>query len=151
MPDMKQVTKRPTGTHEYLGHEEPVRAGSDRSFGFVFAGVFTTIGLLPLVGGRPPRGWSLVVAGGFLGVALIRPALLAPAKRLWLAFGLLLHRVSSPLVLGVLFFLLFMPMGLLMKALGKDPLRLRWDSSASSYWIPRTPPGPEPGTMRNQF
>jgi hypothetical protein len=148
---MKPATKGPAATHEYLGHEEPVRAGSDRSFGLVFAGVFTVIGLLPLLGGRPARGWSLVVAGGCLVIALIRPGLLAPAKRLWLAFGLLLHRLSSPLVLGLLYFLLFMPVGLLMRARGKDPLRLRWDSSASSYWIPRTPPGPEPETMRNQF
>lgn len=148
---MKGFTKRPTETHEYLGHEEPVRGGSDRSFGLVFAGVFTVIGLLPLVGGRQARGWSLIVAGGFLVVALVRPALLAPANRLWLTLGLLLHRVSSPLVLGLLFFLLFTPMGLLMKALGKDPLRLRLDPSSSSYWIHRTPPGPEPETMRNQF
>src|SRR5262245_51631000 len=117
MWDMKPTTKRPTATHEFLGHEEPVRPGSDRSFGLVFAGVFTVIGLLPLLGGRPARGWSLIVAGGFLGVTLIRPTLLAPAKRLWLAFGLLLHRISSPLVLGLLFVLLFTPVGLLMKVL----------------------------------
>jgi len=138
-------------THEYLGHEEAVRVGSDRSFGFVFTGVFVVIALFPLLGGRPLRLWSLLIAGVFAGVAVLRPRLLGPANRLWLAFGLLLHRVTSPLILGLLFFLVFTPMGLLMRAFGKDPLRLRRDISVPSYWIHRNPPGPEPETMRHQF
>jgi len=148
---MRHISKRPTQTHEYLGHGEAVKAGSDRSFGLVFAGVFVVIALFPLLGGRPVRLWSLMIAGVFVGVAVLRPGLLAPANRLWLAFGLLLHRVTSPLVLGLLFFLVFTPMGLLMRVRRKDPLRLRWDGSVPSYWIPRHPPGPEPDTMRNQF
>jgi len=117
----------------------------------VFAGVFVVISLLPLLGGRQIRLWTLMIAGVLVGVAVLWPGLLAPANRLWLAFGLLLHRVTSPLVLGLLFFLVFTPMGLLMRAIRKDPLRLRWDGSAKSYWIHRSPPGPEPDTMRNQF
>jgi hypothetical protein len=148
---MRHISKGPTQTHEYLGHEEAVRAGSDRSFGLVFTGVFIVIALFPLLGGRPLRLWALLVATAFLGVALLRPRLLAPANRLWLAFGLLLHRVTSPLILGMLFFLMFTPMGLLMRVLRRDPLRLRWEATAPSYWIPRQPPGPEPDTMRNQF
>lgn len=148
---MRHISKKPTQTHEYLGHEEAVRAGSDRSFGLVFAGVFVVIALFPLLGGRPVRLWSLIVAAAFVAIALLRPGLLAPANRLWLAFGLLLHRVTSPLVLGMLFFLVFTPMGLLMRMLGKDLLRLRGNGSAPSYWIHRNPPGPEPDTMRHQF
>lgn len=148
---MRDISKRPTQTHEYLGHEEAVRAGSDRSFGLVFAGVFVIISLFPLLGGRQIRLWSLVVAGVFAGIAVLRPGLLAPANRLWLAFGLLLHRVTSPLVLGLLFFVVFTPMGLVMRMIRKDPLRLQWDGSVKSYWIHRSPPGPEPDTMRNQF
>ncbi len=148
---MRHISKKPTQTHEYLGHEEAVRAGSDRSFGLVFAGVFVVIALFPLLGGRPVRLWSLIVAAVFVAIALLRPGLLAPANRLWLAFGLLLHRVTSPLVLGLLFFVVFTPMGLVRRALGKDSLRLRWDGSLPSYWIPRRPPGPAPDTMRNQF
>lgn len=117
----------------------------------MFAGVFVVIALLPLLGGRPIRLWSLLIAGVFTAVAVLRPGLLAPANRLWLAFGLLLHRVTSPLVLGLLFFLVFTPMGLLMRVIRKDPLHLRWDGSVPSYWIHRNPPGPEPDTMRNQF
>ncbi|HEY7364284.1 MAG TPA: SxtJ family membrane protein [Methylomirabilota bacterium] len=148
---MTHISKRSTQTHEYLGHGEEVKAGSDRSFGLVFAGVFVIIALFPLLGGRPVRLWSLIVAGVLVGVAMLRPGLLAPANRLWLAFGLLLHRVTSPLVLGLLFFLVFTPMGFVMRVLRKDPLRVQWDGSAPSYWIPRRPPGPEPDTMRNQF
>lgn len=128
-----------------------MRGGSDRAFGLVFAGVFAVIGLFPLLGGRPPRLWALLIAGLFVAVALIRPRWLGPANRLWLAFGLLLHRITSPVVLGLLFFVVFTPMGLLMRLMRKDPLRLRWDASASSYWLHRNPPGPEPDTMRNQF
>lgn len=148
---MTDISKARTHTHEYLGHEEAVRAGSDRSFGFVFAGVFVIISLFPLLGGRQLRLWALIVAGIFVGIAVFRPGLLGPANRLWLAFGHLLHRVTSPVILGLLFFLVFTPMGLVMRAIRKDPLRLRRDGSVKSYWIHRTPPGPEPDTMKNQF
>jgi hypothetical protein len=80
----------------------------------------------------------------------ISPAALAPLNRMD-AFRLLLHRIVSPLVLGVMFFGVVTPMGLVMRALGKDPLRLRFDRDARSYWIDRRPPGPAPDTLNNQF
>jgi hypothetical protein len=106
---------------------------------------------LPLGGGGAVRGWAIVVAAASLATALLRPSLLAPLNRLWTWVGLLLHRVVSPLVLGVLFFLVVTPVGLLMRARGKDPLRLRSDRVSNSYWIERRPPGPAPDSMRNQF
>ena len=66
-------------------------------------------------------------------------------------FGLLLHRVTNPLLMGLVFFLAVTPTAFIMRLMGKDPLRLRIDRSAKSYWIDREPPGPEPDTMRNQF
>jgi len=93
----------------------------------------------------------VVVGAAFLVVAWLRPAVLAPLNRAWTRFGLLLHRIVSPIVLGVMFFVVITPMGLVMRALGKDPLRLRYDREARTYWIDRRPPGPAPDTLNNQF
>jgi hypothetical protein len=84
-------------------------------------------------------------------VALVYPRLLAPLNKLWLKFGLLLYKVMNPLVLGLLFFVTITPIGIVMRLFGKDFLRLRLDRSAKSYWIERTPPGPPPQSMKNQF
>lgn len=137
--------------HEDFGREAKVEGSSDRSFGAVFAAVFAIVGLWPLTGGGGVRIWSLGIAAAFALAALARPGLLAPLNRLWMRFGLLLHRVVSPLVMGMLFYLTVTPTGMLMRALGKDPLRLRRDPGAQSYWIERDPPGPAPETMKNQF
>ncbi len=137
--------------HESYERSEDVRGSSDRSFGIVFAVVFGAIGLLPLAFGAGVRLWSLGVGAAFLLVALAIPSILAPLNRLWLRFGLLLHRIVSPLVLGIMFFLVITPMGLLMRAFGKDLLRLRYDEAAASYWIDRIPPGPPPESLTDQF
>jgi saxitoxin biosynthesis operon SxtJ-like protein len=137
--------------HEDLKRQHDVKAGSERGCGFVFAGFFFFLAFWPLVAGGAVRAWSVAVAAAFLAIALLRPALLAPLNRVWLKLGMLLHRVVSPVVLGVLFYLVVAPTGLLMRALGKDPLRLRLDRASDSYWLERRPPGPAPETMRNQF
>jgi hypothetical protein len=138
-------------THERLNADEAVRGSSDRSFGLVLAGAFTVIGLWPLVRGAGGRWWSLGLAIAFLGFALLWPAGLRPLNYLWFKLGLALHRLVSPLVLGGIFFGTVTPLALVMRALGKDPLRLRLDPDAPSYWIPREPPGPPPDTMPRQF
>lgn len=125
--------------------------GSDRSFGIVFCVVFAVIGLYPLLGGGDVRLWSLGLAAAFLLAALVRPGLLAPLNRWWLKFGLLLGRIVSPLAMGLVFFLVMTPTGLIMRMLGKDLLRLRLEPAAESYWIERSPPGPAPETMTHQF
>ena len=117
------------------------------------AGAFALIALAPLLH-RPAggiRSWSLLVSAGFAALAWLAPRALAPLNRLWAAFGLLLHRLVSPVVLSLLFFCTIAPVGLLMRLFGQDPLRLRRDSSAASYWVRREPPGPAPETMKNQF
>ena len=137
--------------HESYVREDAAQGASNRSFGLVFAGIFGLIGFLPLVFGEVPRAWALILAGIFLLAALAFPRLLAPFNRVWMRFGLLLHRIVSPLVLGIMFFGVITPIGLLMRLLGKDPLRLRLDKAAGSYWIERTPPGPAPETFKDQF
>jgi predicted membrane metal-binding protein len=129
-----------------------VRGSSDSGFGLVFAAVFAVVALWPVVfGASGPHWWAAGIAGLFLALALLAPRILAPLNRLWLKFGLLLHRVVNPLVMGLLFFVVLTPMGLVARALGHDFLRRRRDATADSYWLPRQPPGPAPDTMRNQF
>jgi hypothetical protein len=137
--------------HESFVREDDNRPGSDRSFGLVIGGALGAIGLLPLLRGHGARWWSLGLAAAFLLVSATRPAFLGPLNRLWHRLGLLLHAVVSPVVLGLLFFSTVTPIGLLMRALGKDLLRLRLDRDAPTYWIERRPPGPGPDSMPRQF
>ena len=137
--------------HERLGGAERVSGSSDRGFGIVFAGLFAGLGLWPLTAAENVVWWCLTLAAAFLAIALVRPVLLAPLNRIWTRFGSLSSKLLNPLIMAILFFLTVTPIGLLMRALGKDPLRLRFDAGAKSYWIERRPPGPDPNTMVNQF
>jgi Saxitoxin biosynthesis operon protein SxtJ len=137
--------------HESFDRSEIAQSSSDRAFGIVFAVVFLLIGVLPLVFGGAVRVWSVAVSAIFLAIALLRPVLLAPLNRLWTRFALLLHKIVSPVVLGIMFFVVITPMGWLQRAVGRDPLRLRFDREARSYWVDRVPPGPPPETLDNQF
>ena len=132
-------------------HARKVEMGSNRAFGVVFAVVFAIVAALPLKDGGEPVWWAAGVAGAFALVALVFPRALKPLNYVWFLVGLGLHHVVSPLVMGLLFFLTVTPVALLMRLAGKDPLRLRRDPAAASYWIARTPPGPEPQAMRRQF
>lgn len=137
--------------HEDFTREEEVHGSSDRSFGIVMAVFFALVGLFPLLHGGPVRWWALGLAAAFLALALFWTAPLRPLNRLWMKFGLLLSRVISPVILALLFYVTVTPVGLLMRAAGKDPMRLRRNDAATSYWIPREPPGPTPGSMKRQF
>lgn len=137
--------------HEGFARSETVKGSSDRGFGYVFAAVFAIVALWPLTGEGSVRLWSLAIAGAFLAAALVRPSLLAPLNRVWTRFGLLLHKIVNPLVMGLVFYTAVMPTALVMRALGKDPLRRKLDRAAPSYWILREPPGPAPETIKHQF
>jgi len=132
-------------------HGRKVEMGSDRAFGVVFTVVFTVVALLPLKDGADPAWWAAGVAGAFLLLTLIWPRGLRPFNYGWFLVGLLLHRVVSPLVMGMLFFVAVTPVALAMRLAGKDPLHRKRDPGADSYWIRRDPPGPAPATMRRQF
>lgn len=137
--------------HEDFRRDETVKAGSERGFGVVFAAVFAVVGLWPLIDGGAVRIWALVVAALFAAAAAVAPAALRPFNRLWFLIGLALHKVVNPLVMAILFYLTVTPTALLMRLAGKDPLRLKFDRGAKSYWIERTPAGPAPESMRRQF
>ena len=138
-------------THENFSSGGSAPPSSDRSFGFVFAAAFAFFGLIPLLRGKPLRLWCLVLSAGFLLLALAIPVILHPLNRVWVRFGVLLGKVTNPLITGLMFFIVFTPAALILRLLGKDSLRLKFDSGAATYWIPRNPPGPLPETMRNQF
>jgi len=138
-------------SHENLERQHEVQGSSDRFLGLTFFVVFLLIALWPLLWGKPVRLASLGIAIAFLAVALVYPVLLAPLNRLWLKFGMLLHAITSPIILGVMFYLLIMPIGLLMRMAGKDFLRLKFTPNAQSYWIRREPPGPEKNSLHRQF
>jgi hypothetical protein len=137
--------------HEDLNREQHVEGSSDRAFGLVFAGVFLAIAGIPLFHGASIRWWSVGVAAAFALISLVKPALLAGLNRLWMKLGILLGKVVSPIALGILFYVVITPIGVMIRLTGKDPLRLKFDADAKSYWIPREPPGPPPGSMNNQF
>jgi hypothetical protein len=136
--------------HEDFSREEHVEGSSDRNFGITFAVVLTLIAAWHWWTGH---SWMWWLAGGaaFAVVAFVRPSLLAPFNRAWTKLGLLLFKVVSPVMMGLLFITTILPIGLIMRALGKDLLRLKIDKSATSYWIKREPPGPPPVGMKNQF
>jgi len=138
-------------THERLVADEVVSGSSNRSFGFTFAIVFTIVALWPVVRGRSVRGWALVAAAAFLLAALALPRVLAALNHLWLKFGLFLHACISPIIMGLVFYTTVTPIGLVRRLLGQDPLRLRFDSGAVTYWIERHPSGPARDTMPRQF
>jgi hypothetical protein len=139
-------------SHERLTRSEQIVGSSDRSFGLVFAGFFALLTLLKLWRGWTAWGWVFLgVAAAFAAAALAAPRILAPLNRLWLKLGLLLHKVVTPIIMALLFYGVVTPMGVLMRLLGKDLLRLKRDPGAASYWIERQPPGPAPDTMKNQF
>ena len=138
-------------THERLADHREVKTSSDKGFGFVFAVVFSVVGLWPLISSDQPRLWAIGVGVAFLGTTLLFPKSLRPFNRLWTAFGLMLHKVANPLVMGFLFFGVVTPIGLLMRLLGKRTLDLQFDEERQSYWTERDPPGPAADGMKNQF
>lgn len=130
----------------------PTKQGSsDRSFGWVMAIFFGLVGLWPLFAGHAARGWALGLSAGFAVAAVFAPRVLAPLNQAWMHFGLLLHKITNPIILGLAFYIVIAPIGLLMRLTGHDPLRLKRDDQATSYWITRQPPGPPPSSFPRQF
>ena len=123
---------------------------SNRAFGGVFVVVFLMVACAPLLHGGRIRGWSMLAALLLVVITIAAPGLLTVPNRLWLRFGLFLHRFTTPIVLFVLFYGAVTPMGVLMRLCGRDSMRIR-HRDAASYWISRQPPGPKPDSLTNQF
>ena len=138
-------------THENLISKDKVKSSSNKSFGLVFAVVFLLVGLWPIISGKPFRFWAFAICGLLILISIIRPEILGPLNRIWFRFGLSLHKIINPFVMGLIFYTTVTPIGLIMRALGKRPLSIDFDPKAKSYWVERKPRGPEPETMTNQF
>ncbi len=126
-------------------------APTDRRFGLTFAAIFAVIGTwftwranqvgVPLLG----------VALAFAVIALVAARLLHPLNVAWMRLGILLNKVVSPVVLGAIFFLVFTPVSLLFRIIGRDALKRTYEPGLTSYWIERTPPGPDGKSFPRQF
>jgi predicted membrane metal-binding protein len=134
--------------HEELRRDESEQRASEKSFGVVFTVVFAAIGLWPLLDGGTARWWALAIAVVFFALAFIAPRVLAPLNTIWMAIGKLLHRIVSPVMLGLLYTLAVVPTGLYLRLTGADPLRLKRDPAARSYWLARED---GPSSFKNQF
>ena len=124
-----------------------IKIGSNKSFGIVFFLVFLLIAIYPLINNGELRIWSLVVSIIFLILGLINSKVLTPLNKLWFKFGLLLGKVVSPLIMGIIFFFVVTPTAFIMRIIGKDLLNLKFNNK-KTYWIEKT--GPK-SKMKNQF
>ena len=126
---------------------DEIKISSNRSFGLVFFIVFLLIALYPLLKDNHLRIWSLVISFIFLILGLINSKILTPLNRLWFKFGLLLGKFISPLIMGIIFFIVVTPIGIIMRLLKKDLLNLKYNKK-ETYWIDKS--GPK-SKMKNQF
>ena len=126
---------------------DDIKISSNRSFGIVFFVVFLLIALYPLIHNEEIRIWSLIISLIFLILGLINSRILTPLNKLWFKFGILLGKIVSPIIMGIIFFLVVTPIGFIMRILGKDVLNLKFNAN-KSYWIEKT--GPK-SKMKNQF
>ena len=126
---------------------DEIKISSNRSFGVVFFIVFLLIALYPLLKDNDLRIWSLVISFIFLILGLINSKILTPLNRLWFKFGLLLGKFISPLIMGIIFFVVVTPIGIIMRLLKKDLLNLKYNKK-ETYWIDKS--GPK-SKMKNQF
>ena len=124
-----------------------IKIGSNRSFGIVFCLVFLIISIYPLAGQGEIRIWSLIISICFFILGLINSVLLSPLNKLWFKFGIFLGKIISPLVMGMIFFVVVTPIAFLMRLLGKDLLNLKFNNK-NTYWIEKKEPKSK---MKNQF
>ena len=120
---------------------------TNKNFGLVFSVIFLIISLFPLINDGSLRIWSLIVSTVFLFLGLINSKILTPLNKIWFRFGLLLGRIVSPVIIGVIFFFVVTPTALIMRLIGKDLLNLKFNKH-QSYWIEKS--GPQ-SKMKNQF
>lgn len=137
--------------HEDLTRTLDSESLSDRSTGLWIAGILALAGAIPMVFHRAPKVWAFPAAIVTLLVSLAAPRVLRPINWSLTRLGVLISRVTNPIVMAVLFYVIFTPIGALIRMMGKDPLNIRFDPGAASYWKLRTPPGPPTESMANPF
>ena len=126
---------------------DDIKISSNRSFGIVFFIVFLLIAIYPLIYTGEFRLWSLIISFIFLILGILNSKILTPLNKLWFKFGIFLGKIVSPIIMGIIFFFVVTPIGVLMRFFGKDVLNLKYNNK-KSYWIEKT--GPK-SKMKNQF
>ena len=124
-----------------------IKIGSNKSFGIVFAVVFSLIALWPLLKGNEIRLWSLIISIIFLTLGLLNSKILTPLNKLWFKLGILLGNFIAPIIMGIIFFFVVTPTGIIMKLLRKDLIKLKKNND-ESYWIEKKD---IKSSMKNQF
>ena len=126
---------------------DEIKIGSNRGFGIVFFVVFVLIGLYPLAYSGEIRIWAIIISLIFLVLGFFNSKILTPLNKIWFKFGIFLGKIISPVIMGIIFFLVVTPIGFIMRLLGKDVLNLKYNKN-KSYWIEKN--GPK-SKMKNQF
>jgi len=124
-----------------------IKISSNKSFGIVFAVVFSLIALWPLLKGNEIRLWSLIISIIFLTLGLLNSKILTPLNKLWFKLGILLGNFITPIIMGIIFFFVVTPTGIIMKLLRKDLIKLKKNND-KSYWIEKKD---FKSSMKNQF
>ena len=125
-----------------------IKISSNKSFGIVFFTVFLIIAIWPLLNGYEIRYWSLIISIVFLILGILNSKILTPLNKIWLKIGILLGKFASPIVMGIVFFLVVTPTGFIMKLAGKNLLRLKKVNNINTYWIKKED---FKTSMKNQF
>jgi Saxitoxin biosynthesis operon protein SxtJ len=136
--------------HEDFKREAAHRGASDRNFAGVFSGLFLLLGVRPVLHHRPVLPVWLALSVVMLAICVVRPSLVRPLNLVWTRIGLLMGKVMNPIVTGLMFYLVFTPVALVLRWCGKDPLARAHDPGAESYWIRRSP-SDDTTDMVNQF
>ncbi len=125
---------------------------SNRNFGYTFAGFFVLLSIAKIYNGNLQDIKPLLLCSvSFVLITIFAPSMLLPLNRVWAQVGVILHRVATPIIMGLLFYLVITPIGVAMRLFGWDPLRLKYDLQAQSYWLNRKDSKVKSGTMNNQF
>ena len=128
--------------------KEKIKLPSERNFGLVFFIVFLLIALWPILNNNDIRIWSLIISFVFLALGSINSKLLTPLNKLWFKFGIFLGSIIAPIIMGIVFFLVVTPTGLIMKILKKDLLKLKNNNNSNTYWLEKDNSN---NSLRNQF
>ena len=124
-----------------------IKISSNKSFGIVFAVVFSLIALWPLLKGNEIRLWSLIISIIFLTLGLLNSKILTPLNKLWFKLGIFLGNFIAPIIMGIIFFFVVTPTGIIMKLFRKDLIKLKKNND-NSYWIEKED---TKSSMTNQF
>jgi hypothetical protein len=129
----------------------PPTLPTNQKFGWFFVALFAAFGAYAYwkelgVVSAASLSFSVLIAT----VTTISPQMLSPINRLWYSLGILLGKVVSPIVLGIIFFVLITPISLITRLFGRDELKMK-KRSVDSYWIDRSPPGPSADSFKNQY